>query len=47
MCVYLVTSQNCLMQDFLDTAEAVANHLSIQLENPSLDLDEQVSLCVI
>uniref|UniRef100_A0A2N9F0J9 Uncharacterized protein n=1 Tax=Fagus sylvatica TaxID=28930 RepID=A0A2N9F0J9_FAGSY len=30
--------------DFLDTAEAVANHLSIQLENPSLDLDEQETL---
>ena len=34
------------MQDFLDVAEAVTEHLSIQLDNPSIGLDEQVYLSV-
>ncbi|XP_030943486.1 GATA transcription factor 19-like isoform X2 [Quercus lobata] len=31
-------------QDFLDVAEAVTEHLSIQLDNPSIGLDEQETL---
>ncbi|KAK7822091.1 gata transcription factor 24 [Quercus suber] len=31
-------------QDFLDVAEAVTKHLSIQLDNPSIGLDEQETL---
>ena len=34
------------MQDFLDVAEAVTEHLSIQLDNPSIGLDEQVFLSI-
>lgn len=54
MCLYLVISQKFIlilkklkkyfMQDFLDVAEAVTEHLSIQLDNPSIGLDEQVFL---